>query len=429
MLGDNMSYAEDGVLLSSASQGAEMDFYVGKSRDLPRFTYRNFIDAMRAHTDEATRARFVNELTEFFATMQPQGDWKKMKWSLPAEVRQWLSHEQQEVLDRVLREKGQKRNEKLIEIYPHCADEFSTEIAFLDAAFGMARHGLISKQTSVLTIGSCFATNIAKFLAGKHYNVERFSMAEDLNSPFSNAKLLSVCAADHAEQERFLKHWIGAVYPSEVNHEEQVSLELERLTSLHRLLKSSEFLIVTCGNVIDYFIPEGLDGFHLGPWVAPKFLSIGSDEAIGSRAYVTNKFKEAGAVFRMGNYQETQQAMEAQYRAIRAINPTAHLLFTLSPVPIDSAIGIHQNPRMGAVEMDCISKSSLRVALAERMQIWSESDTALHYFPSFEIVRWIGACMEGRIFGAQDAASRHVSQEILSGVYRYFLHKYGVDGQ
>ncbi len=405
-----------------------MDFYSGKDRGLPRFIYRNFADAMAPQTIPEKRADLVAQLIGFFASLQPSGDWQKMKWSLPPRVRAALTADEQAALDAVLAPKASKRNPRLLEVFPHCADEFSTDITFLDAVFGNTRHGIITQETAVLTIGSCFANNIARFLQSQSFNVTNFPLAEDLNSPFSNAKLLSVCAASDAQRNAYITHWVNTIYPHNAGLDipAHITKEIKRLDDLRAALQHSEFIIITSGNVLDYFITSGSDGFDIGPAVAPKFLSIGQDETIDMRTFMTSKLKEAGAVFRMGNHAEVVQATQAVYQAIRDINPHAHLLFTLSPVPIDSAVGIHQSPRMGAVEMDCISKSLLRVALADRMQAWN-ADSKLHYFPSFEIVRWIGACMDGSIFGAEDAASRHVSQTILSGVYRYFTHKFCVE--
>ncbi|MDE3037455.1 MAG: GSCFA domain-containing protein [Pseudomonadota bacterium] len=198
-------------------------------------------------------------------------------------------------------------------------------------------------------------------------------------------------------------------------------MELRKLEHLYAALKSCEFLIVTCGNVLDYFMPQLSAEYEVGPAVAPKFLAISSNEDIILRSHLTGKLKEAGAVFRVGRYVEVGQAVDSLYAAIRAINPSAVLLLTLSPVPIDSAIGLRQ--KLSAVEIDCISKSMLRVALQELMEKHA-SDAKLFYFPSFEIVRWVGACMNGAIFGGEDAASRHVSQTILNGVYDYFIHKF-----
>lgn len=404
-----------------------MDFYSHKSRELPRFLFRNFSDVLERGATPEQRAQYLQQVVEFIDNLKLSGDWQKMKWTMPPRLSAILTDQEKATLEHALQHKGARRNQRLLEVYPHCSDEFSTEVSFLDAAFGNATVGLISKDTKILTIGSCFANNIAQFLQSKDYQVQTFPLAEDLNSPFSNAKLLSICAADDKTQQTYITYWVNALFPNDPGVDACVRIEVDRLRTLRNHLQASNFIIITCGNVLDYFIPRGDDGFESGPSVAPKFLSVGQNEDIEMRQNTSRILKEKGATFRMGNHDEVMEAMEALYRSVRTINPTAHLLFTLSPVPIDSAVGIqHVGHHMGAIEMDCISKSLLRVALAEKMNAWKD-DAALHYFPSFEIVRWVGSCMNGAVFGAEDAASRHVSQTILSGVYRYFLHKFCAD--
>src|SRR4030095_15183101 len=100
-------------------------------------------------------------------------------------------------------------------------------------------------------------------------------------------------------------------------------------------------------------------------------------------------------------------------------------ILTLSPVPLDSAIGIKKTMPYGAIELDCISKSTLRAALHEVVSQVAATDRKLHYFPSYEIVRWIGPMLAEPTFGAEDASSRHVSSHVLDGVYAYFIRKYG----
>jgi hypothetical protein len=44
------------------------------------------------------------------------------------------------------------------------------------------------------------------------------------------------------------------------------------------------------------------------------------------------------------------------------------------------------------------------------------TDSKVHYLPSFEIVRWIAPVVGIPVFGAEDAASRHVSSAVLNAV-------------
>jgi hypothetical protein len=401
------------------------NFYAKKSPDLPRFLYRKLAARLGASASAEERLSVVRDFCEFVGALQPAGDYLKMKWCLP-EQGDALGTEERALLEATLQQKRRRRNDRLLEVYPHCGDEFSTATAFLDAAFGSARLQLIGRATRVFTIGSCFANNIARYLQAKGYDVVPYAQAEDLNSPFSNAKMLAICAADPALRREYVDHWVNALYTQEANldYAAIVEAELAKLEALTRAMRDSEFLIVTCGNVLDYFLQADRDVDTPGPRVAPKFLSIANNEDINVRGQLTARLKQLGAEFRLGSHAEVGAALTSLYQAIRSINPDANLLLTLSPIPIDSALGIQHPGNPGAVEIDCISKSLLRVALDELLAA-QRGDTRLYYFPSFEIVRWIAPGIDGAVFGKEDAASRHVSQNILAGVYDYFLQKFG----
>ncbi len=44
----------------------------------------------------------------------------------------------------------------------------------------------------------------------------------------------------------------------------------------------------------------------------------------------------------------------------------------------------------------------------------------IHYFPSFEVVRWIAPNLHIPAFGLEDGASRHVSTPILQAICTLF---------
>lgn len=399
-----------------------MNYYADKSRKLPRFFYRNLLKELDANSEprDSIIARMQTELQN----PQLRGDWLKLKWCLPESVRQRLSGTERQSVEVILDARRSRRNDKFLEVFPQCSDEFSFSTAFLNAAFGNCRRPVINHDSNVTTIGSCFARNIAVFLNNNGYRASAFQQSEDLNSPFSNAKMLSIAAADSNIRESYVRRWLEVIYPENMRDKLSVihKQEVDRLEALKDLVRQSDVLIVTCGNIIDYFLDSNTEGDDPGPRVAPKFFSISSNEDVDIRGYLSKRLRESGSCFRVGSYGETVQALKCQYQALRTINNRAHIIFTLSPVPIDGALGIENTLRLGAVEIDCISKSVLRAALSEFLS--GSVDERTYYFPSFEIVRWIAPNVEAPVFGNEDASSRHVSQTILNGVYRYFLHKF-----
>lgn len=403
-----------------------MEFYGHKSRDLPRFAYRNFLDQLQdSSTNASIRPQLVENFCNYITTLQPSGDWLRMKWCVPPELKAVLTAEEFQKVDAALAEKRRRRNEKFLEAYPHCSDEYSTEHTFLDAAFGSKKYPLLDRKTKIFTMGSCFALNIAHYLGKKGYDITPYVQVEDLNSPFSNAKMLEVCVAPEAKRKAYIEHWLKRFYPEHKKINELVAKEMERLDKLRELITNCEFMVVTCGNVLDYFLKEPDSAFSFGSNVAPKFLSVSFKEDVTVRANLTQTMKDAGSEFRLGTYKEVVAAMDSLYQAIRSINPNTHLLLTLSPIPIDSALGINQDTKRGAIEIDCISKSLLRVALYELLEQKTKTDAKLMYFPSFEVIRWVAPNKDAAVFGKEDANSRHISQDVLSGIYDYFIYKFG----
>ena len=72
------------------------------------------------------------------------------------------------------------------------------------------------------------------------------------------------------------------------------------------------------------------------------------------------------------------------------------------------------------MEADCLSKATLRVAVEQLLQ---NVDDCI-YWPSFEIVRWLGTYIPG-MYGDEDGSTRHVSERVVRTIIRSFLQTYG----
>jgi len=74
--------------------------------------------------------------------------------------------------------------------------------------------------------------------------------------------------------------------------------------------------------------------------------------------------------------------------------------------------------------VDCVSKGRLRSALDEITPTLHSAYGPMHYYPSFEIVRWVGPMLAIPAFGQDDAATRHVSTPVLTAVCGLFLDRF-----
>ncbi len=98
------------------------------------------------------------------------------------------------------------------------------------------------------------------------------------------------------------------------------------------------------------------------------------------------------------------------------------IVLTVSPVPLSGTLEFHS-----AVVADCISKSTLRVACHEVMSVQEGTDVL--YWPSFEIVRWLGTHFgpdQPHVYGAHDSNTRHVSEWMVTLIIDLFLEHYSV---
>ncbi len=113
--------------------------------------------------------------------------------------------------------------------------------------------------------------------------------------------------------------------------------------------------------------------------------------------------------FRNQDANEVIADMELFIAALKAVNPDARMILTVSPVPLMATA----QPEAQVLSATTYSKSVLRVA-ADMLE---RSHDFIHYFPSYEVIT--GAYNRGRYF-ADDL--RNVTEEGVSHVMRLLLH-------
>ncbi len=399
----------------------KFNFYGGKSPALPRFVYRRLAQALQANT--APRAALIDAaIAELLTGKDP--DLRKFKFSVPAFLKQTLQPAELAHFEEQL-SKRQARASQLKMVFPHVSDEFSVDQTFLELVFETQSGPRLAHGNGFYTIGSCFARNIAQYLAINGHRAKTFGLAEDLNSPISNAFLLQMMHETPQQQREILLRWIGTIFPdlSEAEKDATAAQKLREIAELHANLQEADCVILTLGNVVDFFRDDGTHGKPLMDNIFPKFIAMPGSEDINVRSASAANLKTKGAVLRLATYSETLEAIRACIAGIRSVTNAA-LVVTISPVPIDFAIGLATHHLHSAIEIDCVSKSRIRSAFDEVFAQERAKDFAIWYFPSFEIVRWIAPLLTIPAFGLDDAASRHVSSPILDGVCSLFTQKF-----
>jgi hypothetical protein len=71
---------------------------------------------------------------------------------------------------------------------------------------------------------------------------------------------------------------------------------------------------------------------------------------------------------------------------------------------------------------DCLSKSVMRLAAHE---ICTEFDDRILYWPSFEMVRWLGGHVPP-VFGQSDGHARHPNDELVDMIAKSSISKFSI---
>lgn len=339
--------------------------------------------------------------------------------NIPPQFNEIFNKEELEKLDEILEIKRNKKHEKLKKyVFPHVSDEFSLSNGFLNSIFDKKHLPLISKNDTFFTMGSCFARNFSTYLKFKGINSENLGQAEDLNTPGSNSLLLKFASI---ENDKLLKDNLSKlidIYWSELPQDSKdIFLEKKsnEILSIKNIIKLSTKIIITLGNTVDFYRSDnGTDE------LVPKFIALNQSEDVNERNDAASRIKKSGAFIRLSKFNEVKTYILNIHKAIRDISSDSAIIFTVSPVPIDSILGITESLCLSATEIDCISKSTIRSALYEASI--SEAfikDKNIFYLPSYEIVRWVAPIVGIPVFGKEDAASRHVSNEVLNTICNF----------
>lgn len=245
---------------------------------------------------------------------------------------------------------------------------------------------LLTRTTKVATMGSCFATHVAQRLEERGIDAFYKLIAEDINSTYANRHLLS---------------WVtDGPHDRVTAHFQELYGEEERL-DWERNLRDAELFIFSLGLATSFF-----------------------DRETGEFVFTAGGDVEGAALAEL--YQHRNTSLEENVinvrllvEQLRRLNPGVKIVLTVSPVPLG---GTYE--RRSAVLADCISKSTLRLTAEEIMRLGLDD---VYYWPSFEIVRWLGAHLppgHDTPFAHDDGDTRHVSLWLQDLIIRLFIEHF-----
>jgi hypothetical protein len=214
---------------------------------------------------------------------------------------------------------------------------------------------LIEHSSNILTIGSCFAENIAEYFRNNRFNIlaNPFGVLYNPISIFNSLKFaIEKKVFTESDLLQHQSEWHSFYHHSDFSNH-NVNQILDNINSgiirTNQFLKSTNLLIVTFGTSYVY-----------------QYLKSG--EIVSNCHKIPQKeFKH----FRL-NLDEVQKAISNIIELVESINPKVKIILTVSPV---------RHWKDGAVNNQ-LSKSTLLLAIANII----EAKQNCNYFPSYEIV-------------------------------------------
>jgi tetratricopeptide (TPR) repeat protein len=244
------------------------------------------------------------------------------------------------------------------------------------------------KEAQLVTFGSCFATYLRRFLAARGRTSETIQIAEELNNTWALRSYIGWCLTG---DQSHISYWYETAenrYTPPRPYEEY-----------RDLLQQADGFVLTLG---------------LG--------EVWRDKVSGGVFW--KGIPES--VFQEDRHEIVLSTVEENYDNIRTIADLfqAHcgdkpLIFTVSPVPLKATFR-----GMSCMEADCLSKSVLRLAIDRLM---AEGRPNIYYWPSFEIVRWMGAHLERSPYGngrMGQNGTRHVQHDVIDAIVNTFIGEF-----
>jgi hypothetical protein len=396
---------------------ARFDFYAAIPLDAVQLIYRRLGKTVHDQP-ENRQAAIAHAIQELNGT---DPELRRLKFAIPDFLKRILNAAELAELEATMVPR-RRHAERLKMVYPLSADEFSLDPAFLGSVLDFSQGPQVAPEGRFFTVGSCFARNIALFLAAQGRNAKSYKLAEDLNSPISNAFLFDVLRRPADERLALMSEALAPMFPDmgEAQVSAVAAYKLQGITQLAAELAQADCVVLTLGNVIDFFRDDADPGLPLIQRIWPKYLAMAVGGDLHATDNAANRLKKLGATLRMATHAEAGEAITCCIEGIRAIT-AAPIVVTLSPVPVDSVLGLAKTDLKSAMEIDCVSKSRLRSAFDEITPALQAAHGPIHYFPSYEIVRWLAPMLNVPIFGREDGAARHVSADILQTVCTQFI--------
>lgn len=246
------------------------------------------------------------------------------------------------------------------------------------------RANFIRPDTVFMTLGSCFAQNLAQRLQAAGYTAHSEEIGEEVNSTYAN---------------RYLLEWIENGPTDACTEAMDQAFGEKRRKRLKRKFQACQVFVMTLGVAPSFFDDQG------------AFVFIPQSTRTSAAALADWTMRTTTVAENVENVGRIVDAVR------RLAGPEVRIVLTVSPVPMSGTTELES-----AITADCLSKSTLRVACQE--VVTARGAEGVIYWPSFEIVRWLGPHFGPEVppvYGAEDSNTRHVSQWLVDLIVGQFL--------
>jgi hypothetical protein len=278
-------------------------------------------------------------------------------------------------------------------LFPRTQDAFDGDFPQLIREWVVPGHapaaGMLSAGDSIITLGSCFARELRDYLSSAGFSAGSFWIPPGLNNTFAILDFISWCVIGEET---------GRGYRYDRTDEGQIEEwkpEAERDQYLQGLRAAGAFV------------------FTLG---LAEVWQDGETGAVFWRGVPKDVYEAGRHVFRLTTVEENETNILRIVELVRSVNPTAPIVLTLSPVPLQATFR-----EMSCLTADSVSKSVLRVSIDLFMNRQLEN---VYYWPSFEIVRWVGAHVPWQAYGADDGKPRNVNRRLVAEIIDAFVEAF-----
>ena len=247
---------------------------------------------------------------------------------------------------------------------------------------------IFKSDDKIIALGSCFARRMQEWLVAHNKSVKYIDVPDQLNNTFALRQYFEWILTGNTSTDAY---W----YIDSENGAKQWHSDIDRETLFDVFKQLNGFIItlgtsevwrdIETGNVFWRGIPE--DIFDHNKHIVTRSTV---EENVTNLKYISSLIKEY-------------------------LGENIKLILTLSPVPLNATFTGEP-----CIVADCVSKSILRVAISE---FFETPDENIYYWPSFEMVRWVGSHLDIPVL-MEDNSSRHVNSEIVKLNINKFIEGY-----